>query len=346
MVLHSTSVVAQDVLGAGASVPATSRPAGRVKRRLRLLGVALLLAAVGSAVAVGTYQWYRGEVLATKPATVPLNVDRILHPVRSVTVLVAAQHEYAPWQTTAEEVVTSPVLWRRLHLMHWNSVPEPLRVAGLDNMLSTYRDLLSNPRMWDRMGVHDWDAVPQPIRILAFRHMVDFWAGYYRLGEEYGLPPRTLADTLAAIVMSESWFDHRAHFVNAAGNQDVGLGQASDFARERLRELHARGVVDVMLTEGDYYNPWKATRFVAIWMRLLLDEARGDLETAVRAYHRGTGAAYDRRGDVYIDTVRQRLTRYIRNREAPAAWDYVWRRGRQQAREDWPWLFVERTARP
>ena len=129
------------------------------------------------------------------------------------------------------------------------------------------------------MHARDWDLVPQPMRTVAYRQMVAYWAGYYDVGGRYGLPPRLVADTLAAIVMSESWFNHRGIFVNRDGSRDIGLAGASDFARERVRQLHKLGLVDVQLADVDYYNPWVATRFVAIWMTLLLDEAAGDLDS-------------------------------------------------------------------
>jgi hypothetical protein len=225
-----------------------------------------------------------------------------------------------------------------MHLMHWNSVPDRLRTLALDNMLARYHRELLSPQQWDRMTAEDWDRVPQPVRTLAYRHMIDFWSGYYRLGAEYGIPARQIADVLAAIVMSESWFDHRAHFINARGNRDLGLAQASDYARQRVRELYASGVVDATFEDADYYNPWRATRFATVWLKLLIDEANGDLDTAIAAYHRGIASAHDARGDEYLHTVRRRLTRYIRNIDAPAAWSYVWRRGRILAHEAWPWL--------
>src|SRR5687768_17390689 len=177
-----------------------------------------------------------------------------------------------------------------MHVADWNGVPEPLRAEGLDHMLGRYDYLLDSPAAWDRMDAFDWDAVPQPVRTVAYRRMIAYWSGFYDVGAAFDLPAPAVAETLAAIVMSESWFDHRARSINRDGTVDVGLAQASPFARQRLRELHASGDIDATLSENDYYDPWMATRFVALWMHLMLEESHGDFERAVRAYNRGSAS--------------------------------------------------------
>lgn len=323
MVPLRDAATAFDVAGWQPGTAALRRPA-RVRWR-HLAAIALIVSMAAMAAAD---RWLRLSTAASIPASPSPAMGLFREPVM-MTITVSAAGQRAPWVTTEDEVRDSAEVWKRMHLEDWDGVPAPLRAQGLDRLLARYAGVLNHPAAWDKMTVFDWDRVPQPVRTVAYRRMVAYWSGFYDVGAEFNLPPGLVADTLAAIVMSESWFDHRARSLNRDGSWDVGLAQASSYARERLRQLHARGEVDAALSDEDYDNPWMATRFVALWMQRMLAESGGDLPRAVRAYNRGSADAMDTLGADYLAAVQRRLTRYIRNVEAPSSWNHVWRRSRE-----------------
>lgn len=301
--------------------------------------LALVVAAWAALVAVlAVREPERRFAIGPLPVVADVQLSEVWFDNRPVALTVTAGWAKIPHVATRDQVRSDITLWRRMNVEDWDTVPAPLRGEAFDAMLTRYDGLLASPSAWDRMGPVDWDPVPQPIRAMAFRHMAEYWSGYYQLGAAHGIPRKTMADTLAAVIMSESWFEHRAVNANGCGNRDIGVAQASDATRRRMTTLHRTGRVDVLLEEADYFDPWKGVRFAAIWVGLLLDEANGDLDLAIAAYHRGIARAREPKGEDYHADVLRRLRRYIRNEEASAAWDDLWRRDATRMAVKRPWL--------
>jgi hypothetical protein len=225
---------------------------------------------------------------------------------------------------TVDLLKTDHRLWRQMHFDDWDRMAPELRDIGLAAMFRAHGAVLeSGPRRWRAMTATDWDVVPQPIRAMAYLRMIWHWAAAEGVGVEFGLSPARLAQTIAAIVMTESWFEHRAVNQNRWGNRDLGLGQCSDYCRDTIGEMAARGEIGIAPSAADYFNPWVATQVATIWFERELHGAAGDVDLAIRAYHRGLDAALDDRGTVYHTRVVRLREQYVRTQRASESWRFL-----------------------
>jgi hypothetical protein len=293
----------------------------------RALVLAAVLASLAAIAAVAALYVVIPRQLASPFPATPVPPPLWMLPDETpVEVTITASWQKVPLVTTVEALRRDHTVWRKMHFDDWDKVPWPLRDEALTRMLARYEDTLSGPSVWRTMNAYDWDEVPQPVRAMAFIKMVRHWTALYAAGVAHPLTRREVADTVSAIVMIESWFEHRAVQENAAGNRDLGLSQSSDYCRSALDKLAEGGWIDFRLHEQDYFDPFKATRVAVVWFDIMLDEAEGDLPLAVRAYHRGIYAAQRGEGLAYLENALDKRRRFIRNREGPPAWSFLWSR--------------------
>jgi hypothetical protein len=248
----------------------------------------------------------------------------IVSGVSSITVT-TPEWTQVPLLVTMDALRSNRILWRRMHLGDWDRVPEHARERALDVMLVGYRAVLS-PAAWPDMTVTDWDLVPQPMRAVAYLRMIRHWVANRQVGTEFGLRTSQVAQAVAAIVMAESWFEHRAVNENPYGNRDLGLAQCSDPCRARLASMAAAGEISDAPLEEDYLDPRVGTWVATVWFERELRNAGGDVPRAIRAYHRGLPAAMDEKGDAYLEKVERLRDDYIRTQRASPAWDHLIRR--------------------
>lgn len=285
---------------------------------------ALLLAAAAAAAAVAAA---RVHAFVNEPVpwpdVRPLDVLSLVTDTRAVSITTTVAWTKIPQVVTVHRLLTDRPLWSRMHFDDWDRVPPAVREPALEAMVAAYARVLRGPRVWRTMTVYDWDRVPQPIRAMAYLRMIWYWARVEQVGAQFDMNPNILAQTIAGIVMAESWFEHRALNENAFGNRDLGLAQCSDHCRKVMSEMAAANEIAFAPEGDDYFDPWVGTRVATVWFQRELRRAEGDVELAIRAYHRGITNAYDQKGDVYLEGVRRRRDRYVLNRNPPASWRFL-----------------------
>lgn len=176
-----------------------SAPWARGHTALIVLGVltlasALLAWPVTLRIRAGLDEFERAPL----PAITPIHPLSVFVDDAPVQLTITAGVEKVEIVATHDAVRSDATLWRRMDIRDWNTVPLPLRTEGLDAMLARFSPLVLDPGAWDRLQAIDWDPVPQPVRALAFRHMAEYWTGYYQVGAEYGVARWLVADTLEA----------------------------------------------------------------------------------------------------------------------------------------------------
>jgi hypothetical protein len=262
-----------------------------------------------------------GPAPLAPPRPTPPRLDLTPAPLLIVTITVDWRPAAIP--VTRRMVVSDPTLWRHMYIGDWDRLPASLSTAGLRAMVRHYAHVIGDPCRWGEMTPSDWDGIPQPIRGIAFMQMIAAWSDHDRLRERSS-SGRDLTRVVQAIAMTESWFEHRAVHTNPGGDVDLGLGQLSRYARRTLARLARSGAGNLaVVSDADYFNPMVSARRLVFWFGLMLEEAGGDVDLAIRAYNQGIGRARAGAGDDYLHDVTRVLKQYISTSSASPSWRYV-----------------------
>jgi hypothetical protein len=286
----------------------------RAARRVAAVAIAIL-----GSVALG-HVWAERAAPPPLPHVTPRTP--VLFDTRPIPVTITVLWERVARTGTVHQVLTDHTLWRRMHLGDWDRMEAGTRERALARMLDQYGHVL-DATAWSGLTIHDWDLVPQPVRALAYIRLVRHWVARYDVGAGYAPDHEIVWRTVAAIVMAESWFEHRAVNENPWGNIDLGLAGCSNWCRRVLGEMAEEEKVDFVLADEDYLDPWNGTRVAAVWFGRELVRAEGDLDLAIAAYHRGLPAARRGEGAAYVANVHRLRSRYIDGVDPPPAWAFL-----------------------
>jgi hypothetical protein len=310
---------------------------GLANPRRRVWRVRLAAAVLMALVAAAGYGWAqlshwvnaRDAPLVSSPDIVEAVTDRRTVRITTTTPDWKTESKVVP----LERLGWDPSIWQQMHFGNWDQLPQDVREPALRRMVHVYAPLLRDPAAWLDMRVEDWDKVPQPIRAVAFLRMAHHWAVSRQPGAEFGLDPVRMGQTVGAIMLAESWFDHRAMHVNAWGNRDMGLAQCSDHCRKTLEDMAVNGEIPFAPTDEEYFDPSIASWVATVWFERELRRSHGDVDRAIRAYHRGQDNAMDEKGTAYLANVLRLRERYVITQRSSESWRFLVGEIASQARD-------------
>lgn len=168
----------------------------------------------------------------------------------------------------------------------WSVIPPGMIEEEMSKLYDRYSELINNRDAWKCMNIDAWSRVHAPARIAAFSEMVDFWVDYYGAGKKSGISKKEMSNTLNAIMIGESYFDH-----TATNRGDYGVSQISTATRATMKKWFKNGRkngIDFNFGDRDYMNPYNSIR-AGVWLfsEILENEAGGDLKLAIGAYNAG-----------------------------------------------------------
>lgn len=229
---------------------------------------------------------------------------------------------------TVSKLLNNAKYWRIIGPSGWDALPKEIRDESLKRQFESYGYALDST-VWNEMNLNDWNKLPKIVRMTSFLKIAEKIAEEYDL-QKYSKQPGVI-EKFQSILIQESYLNHRSvrrenktvkPKKNNYTNTDIGVGQNSDWSRNRLRKTNEfKNIKD-----ENFFNPLISISAAAYEFRDRLKEANGNLELAIKAYNAGISAARTNteRAKEYFNWVQNRhkiLTEPDKNLQP--TWTYI-----------------------
>ena len=224
--------------------------------------------------------------------------------------------------TTRQAVKADHTLWRRMHFEDWDKLPRELMEAGLANLLKRYGQSLTIH--WHGRGCNlplGSDPATRPGDGVLEHHQV---TGTNATRSDSGT---ALTDVSSPTPFRPSrWLSLgssiRAINVNVDGSRDIGR-RALRLRPARHSEVACPWPDRFCAHGGRVPRPLQSSTDAEVRFQIMLDEADRDLDLAIRAYNQRYRRALRGEGQEYLESVKRRRRRFIRNDGTSRAWRFL-----------------------